>query len=243
MPSEMIDTGYAVPVGAAPEVASSQSGVSWAAIFAGGITAAAISVILVLFGTGLGLASVSPWAGAGVTAATFTVMAAIWLILVQWISAAFGGYMAGRLRVKWVAVHTEEVFFRDTAHGFLAWALGTLIVVGALSGVTGSAFNTGSHVAATVAGNTNTSNSYYVEMLFRQNTGGAASSADATVPSADGVPTQSVGTVAEPTVSNQDFNREASVILAEGAVNGSVPATDSTYLAQLVSEKNRPGDS
>ena len=116
------------------EISAPQSGVAWSAVFAGGVTAAAISVILLVFGTGLGLATVSPWPGAGVSATTFTVIAAIWLIIVQWVSSFFGGYMAGRLRTKWVAVHNDEVFFRDTAHGFLAWALGTLIVVGVLSG-------------------------------------------------------------------------------------------------------------
>ena len=125
--SETMVQTYAEPL-EEPDISSTQSGVSWSAVFAGGVTAAAISIILVLFGTGLGLASVSPWAGAGVSATTFTVLAAIWLIIVQWVSAMFGGYMAGRLRTKWVAVHTDEVFFRDTAHGFLAWALGTLIV-------------------------------------------------------------------------------------------------------------------
>ena len=122
---------------------SSVSAVSWPAVFAGGVSAAAIAAILVIFGTGLGLASVSPWAGSGVSATTFTVLAAIWLIIVQWVSAAIGGYMAGRLRTKWVGVHTDEVFFRDTAHGFLAWALGTLIVVGVLTSTTTAAINGG----------------------------------------------------------------------------------------------------
>ncbi len=26
--------------------------------------------------------------------------------------------MTGRLRTRWVGIHTDEVFFRDTAHGF-----------------------------------------------------------------------------------------------------------------------------
>lgn len=37
----------------------------------------------------------------------------------------FSGGMAchsGRLRTKRVGLHTDEVFFRDTAHGFLSWA-------------------------------------------------------------------------------------------------------------------------
>ena len=112
---------------AGERIASAQSGVSWAAVIAGGVTASAVAIILLLFGSGLGLASISPWAGRGVSAASFTVFAAIWLIIVQWVASGLGGYMAGRLRTKWVAVHTDEVLFRDTAHGFLSWALGVLV--------------------------------------------------------------------------------------------------------------------
>jgi hypothetical protein len=204
------------------QTASPQSGVSWAAVFAGGITAAAISVILGIFGAGMGLASISPWQGSGVSAATFTVLAAIWLIIVQWVSALFGGYMAGRLRTKWVSVHTDEVFFRDTAHGFLAWALGTLIVVGVLAGLGGSAASGGAHVAASVAASNSTANTYYVDLLFRQNANPAA-------------PAPATG-ISEPGVSDQQLHDEAGVILAEGVTNGGVSSTDSAYLAQLVSQ-------
>jgi hypothetical protein len=54
------------------------------------------------------------------------------LIITQWLSAGLGGYLAGRLREKWVGVRTDEVLFRDTAHGLLAWALATIIVVALL---------------------------------------------------------------------------------------------------------------
>jgi hypothetical protein len=43
-------------------------------------------------------------------------------------TSAFGGYLAGRLRAKWIGPRTDEVLFRDTAHGLLAWALATLLV-------------------------------------------------------------------------------------------------------------------
>ena len=124
-------------------------------------------------GTGLGLSSISPWPHQGVTVATFTVLAAIWLIIVQWVSAIFGGYMAGRLRTKWVGVHTDEVFFRDTAHGFLAWALGTLIVAAMLSMAAAGAAGTGTQAAVTLAANTS-QKTYFVDELFRQNANPAA---------------------------------------------------------------------
>lgn len=220
MASEIVE-GYAIAAGEMPVAASSQSGVSWGAVFAGGVTAAAIAGILLVLGTGFGLASVSPWPRAGVSAGTFTVMMAIWLIVVQWVSSGFGGYMAGRLRTKWVAVHTEEVFFRDTAHGFLAWALGTLFAFVVLGAISGAALTNGTEAVSAVAKNADVNNNYYVELLFRQNAGGAVSTAG----------------ISAPGVSNRDLDREASAILAEGALNGGVPAADSTYLAQLVSEK------
>jgi hypothetical protein len=197
----------------APEAPA--SAVSWPAVFAGGVTAAAISVILLLFGSGLGLASVSPWAGAGVSATTFTVLAAIWLIVVQWVSAVFGGYMAGRLRTKWTGLHTDEVFFRDTAHGFLAWALGTLIVVAVVALASGSVAGTGARVAASSTAMT-TASDYEVDQLFRVNAGGSA--------------------LASPAAPDPHMRAEAKTILAEGALTGAVPAADSAYLAQLVGQ-------
>src|ERR1039458_6102587 len=106
---------------------ASTSGVAWPAIIGGAFAAAALSLILLALGSGLGLASVSPWYNAGVSATTFTVMTAVWLIVVQWLASGLGGYLTGRLRTKWVGLHTHEVFFRDTANGFLAWAVASVI--------------------------------------------------------------------------------------------------------------------
>jgi hypothetical protein len=120
-------------------VESAASAVSWSAIIAGAFAIAAASPILLALGSGLGLASVSPWYNSGPSATTFGVWAAVWLIVVQWLSAALGGYLTGRLRTKWVGVHTDEVYFRDTAHGFLAWAVAAVIMAVALSSVVSSA--------------------------------------------------------------------------------------------------------
>jgi hypothetical protein len=96
------------------------SAISWAAITGGAFATAALSLILLALGSGFGLASVSPWPNSGASVTTFTAMTAIWLIIVQWFSSGLGGYLTGRLRTKWVGVHTHEVFFRDTAHGLFA---------------------------------------------------------------------------------------------------------------------------
>jgi hypothetical protein len=123
---------------------STASAVSWSAIFAGTVAAVALTLILVAIGSAFGFASVSPWPGVGAAPTTFTIAAGIWLIVTQWLSAAAGGYLAGRLRVRWHRLHTNEVFFRDTAHGLLTWATATVLV--AIVAVAASAL---SNIAAT----------------------------------------------------------------------------------------------
>lgn len=105
------------------------SAVSWSAIIAGALAATAITMILMALGSGIGLASMTPWSRNDVSPRTVTFMTAVWLIIVQAVAAAVGGYMTGRLRTKWVTVHAREVFFRDSAHGFLSWALSLVLTM------------------------------------------------------------------------------------------------------------------
>ena len=107
---------------------SSGSAVSWSAVLAGTIAAIALTLTLLAIGSALGFASVSPWPGLGAGAATFTIATGVWLIVTQWLSAAAGGYLAGRMRVRWHGLHSDEVFFRDTAHGLLTWATATVFI-------------------------------------------------------------------------------------------------------------------
>ncbi|CCV05694.1 conserved membrane hypothetical protein [Mesorhizobium metallidurans STM 2683] len=210
---------------------SSPSAVKWGPIIAGALAASTLTVILLLVGSGLGLTVISPWTGASASATTFAVSAAIWLIVVQWLSAGIGGYLAGRLRTKWVNVHTDEVYFRDTAHGFLAWALATLLVAGvlgsALSSALGSSVQAASSVASGAAlgassaaasnGATSTDNffGYFVDTLFR--------------------PTDS-GTVAA-NGQNDAATGQATRILIASAANGEVSADDKTYLVRMVASR------
>jgi len=129
---------------------SALSAVSWAAIVAGALVAAASSLVLIELGSGLGLASLSAWPNIGASVTTFGVGTAIWLVVVQWLASALGGYLAGRLRTKWANLHTHEVFFRDTAHGFITWAVATLIVAAAVAFAGNAALNSGVHAAVAV---------------------------------------------------------------------------------------------
>ena len=142
--------GYAGTV--RDNVAASRSAVSWGAVFAGAAAAAALSLILLLLGTGLGLSSVSPWAAEGVDASTFGISTILWITFMSLASSAVGGYLAGRLRTKWTGVHTDEAYFRDTAHGMLAWAVATLGTAALLTSVIGAILGAGVQAGASAVG-------------------------------------------------------------------------------------------
>jgi hypothetical protein len=123
--------------------AAGRSAASWPAILAGAFVAVSTSLVLIVLGSGLGFAAVSPWAGHGASATGLTISSAIWLIVTQWISAALGGYLAGRLRTKWTGTHTHEVFFRDTAHGLITWSVATVFVAWVVAGSVSSMLGNG----------------------------------------------------------------------------------------------------
>ena len=126
------------------------SAVSWAAVLAGAFAASAFSIALFALGAGIGLVSISPWSTNNPSPTTFGALAAAWLIAVQLFSSGTGGYLAGRLRTRWVSTHTDEVYFRDTAHGLLVWAVGA-VVSALLLGSAVSSLASGVNRAATAA--------------------------------------------------------------------------------------------
>jgi hypothetical protein len=186
---------------------------SWGAIIAGASVALASTFILVSLGFGLELASVSPWPARGATITTFSVTTAIWLIVTQWISAALGGYITGRLRSRWIGTHAHEVFFRDTAHGLVTWSVATVVFVGVMAGsVTEVAGG-----AARAASTTTAADAYGIDRLFRS--AGQAG----------------VGSAATATVSpNEQARSEAAHIVSQSVATGSLIDTDRTYLTSLI---------
>jgi hypothetical protein len=160
MPEDMGRPGLSLNAIGATRVAADAAtagAVSWAAIFAGAAAAAALSLILLVLGVGLGLSAISPWSQAGIAASTFGVATILWLTLTQGVASGMGGYLAGRLRVKWLSVHTDEVYFRDTAHGFLAWAVATLGTAAVLTSAIGSIVGGTAQAGASVVGGMATS--------------------------------------------------------------------------------------
>jgi hypothetical protein len=121
----MIDTAVIQPGASTAE--PSVAGVSWAAVTAGAVVSCALTLAVLAFGVGLGLSVVSPWGGSGVSATTFKIGTGLYMVVVAMLASSVGGYIAGRLRSRWIGVQSDEVFFRDTAHGFIAWAFATVL--------------------------------------------------------------------------------------------------------------------
>jgi hypothetical protein len=212
------------------------SAASWGSIAAGAVTASAVSLALVALGVGLGLSAVSPWTDTGVSASTFKVTAGVYLVLVAVMSSAIGGYLSARLRTKWVGIHTNEAFFRDTAHGFVAWAFATIISATVLGTaithlVGGAASATAS--AGQAAANSNPAQ-VYVDRLFRRESPAASNApASGTAPgSVSGPQSPAAGTSAGP---NPATRAEVTRLwVASVQSDGQLAAADRTYIARLV---------
>lgn len=197
------------------------SGVSWAAVIAGGFVTAALSVSLLALGAGLGLSSVSPWSNSGLSAPAIGAAAVAWLFVVQIIAAAMGGYLAGRLRIKWPTIHSHEVYFRDTAHGFLVWALALVITAGFLASASSRMVGETAQVAAATrsAGPSDEAGGYFVDELLRS---------------------------PQPPANQADSSARAEVaaIFAHSIRQKQMSDSDRAYLAQLVSARTglQPAD-
>jgi hypothetical protein len=224
------------------DAASTASAVSWPAIVAGAIGAAALSLILLILGTGLGLSTVSPWAGQGASAATLGVSTILWVSFTQLAAAGMGGYLAGRLRTHWAGTHTDEVYFRDTAHGFLAWALATLATAAMLTSAIGAIVSGGVRAGATVAAGavatataalptladaprqdgSAAGQGYFVDSLFRKD------------------PNASASTVAAVAIPVDEVTRSASEvgrIFAAALGSGTLAPDDLKYVGQMISQR------
>jgi len=183
------------------------SGVSWGAVIGGAFVSAALSLILLALGAGFGLSVMSPWSRAGASVRTVETGGLIWLIVMAIIASSMGGWLAGRLRTRWVAIHTDEVHFRDTANGFLVWAVSLVITA---SFLTTAAVSMIGHEVEGAENATTHRNAYFVDRLFRSDHPGAV---DATL------------------------QAETARIFANALRQNDASATDTTYLAQLVAAK------
>jgi hypothetical protein len=194
--------------------------VSWGAILAGATCAATLSFVLLILGFGLGLSAISPWANAGFDATTIGISSIVWVAFTQIAASGLGGYLAGRLRVKWVGVHSDEVYFRDTAHGLTSWAVATLfaaaLLTSAVSGILSGGVKAGAASAAgslveTITDISDQQTNYFVDSLLR---------------SAQGV--------GDNQRADDDVRNELSTIVFRDLIDGELSAEDSRYAAQIV---------
>lgn len=234
-----------------------QHAVCWRAIFAGATVAAALSILLSLLGTGFGLTIVSPWSNNGVTATTFGITAILWLSITQIVASGMGGFLAGRLRPRTINVHNDEVYFRDTAHGFLTWAISLLVTATLFASTLGSVINSTVQTGATLAGGataaatagvagiaSNDNNAYFIDSLFRKAPTSAANT-----------PTGNAGNTSTPANgnnrnsilfnpnsfnngnANSGNNQEVSRIFAKALHDKSLAPNDVSYVGQLIAQR------
>jgi hypothetical protein len=220
------------------EPADAGSAMSWSAVAAGGFTNAALTLLLMAFGAGMGFSSISPWAGSGVSMTTFSIGTGIYFIVIAVLASTVGGYLAGRLRVRWTAVHSDEVFFRDTAHGFMSWAC-AVVVSAAVLGAAGTAIVSGVTAGLTQRGNNEGGPAaIYVDELFRPApTAPAANTPAATAPAPGtaAAPAPTTPAAAAPTVATPSQRAEVSRLLLHSLrARSDIKAGDRMYLAQLV---------
>jgi len=240
-----------------------ESAVSWGAILAGAIAAAALSLILVILGVGLGLSSVSPWSFEGVTAETFGWSSIAWLTFTAIAASGLGGYLAGRLRTKWSNLHGDETYFRDTAHGFVSWAVATLLTAALLTSAIGGILGAGAKVAGATAGaaastaggiaaagagsaamgNEEGDVQYWVDSLFRANPTAAQPAppvgpADAAAPPAPPVngapPPPRPMPGADRRADSREVRTEVNRIIVNSLKSDTMDPADTQYLGQLV---------
>jgi hypothetical protein len=198
-------------------VEPSATGISWGAVLAGAVASCALTLVLLALGAGLGLSVVSPWTNSGVSATTFEIGTGLYFIVMAMISSAVGGYLAGRLRNRWIGVQSSEVLFRDTAHGFLAWAtasvLGAILLASPAASLIGGA-SSGAIQAASSSQNTNQM-SPYVDQLLRSDN-----------------PTT------ENAANRGEARQELTRLLSNDFRNGGEPsAADRSYVAKLVATR------
>ena len=245
--TETTASGRVINGGHSDGTSRSASAVSWGAVVAGAAAAAALSLILLMLGVGLGLSSVSPWTHAGVSATTLGASTIVWLTITQLLASAMGGYLAGRLRTRWTDALADEVYFRDTAHGFLAWAVSSLATAALLTSVIGSIVSGGVQAGATVAsgaavaattaatgmqGDEEGSMAYFVDVLFRRD---ASTSANRAASAA--APTVAPVDAAINDLGNDRDALEIGRILMFSNLSEPLPEDDVRHVGQLVAQR------
>lgn len=251
-------TDRATAIGVEIDTDPKASAVAWGAVLAGAFIAMAVTLACMVFGSGLGLTMVSPWWERNADATTIGIATIAFLVITQWVSSGLGGYIAGRLRTRW-SVSADEVFFRDTAHGLLVWAVATVVVAGIAGQSLVGLVNAGAQAAGQVAGAASSAaqqateslsdpTDYFVDTLFRPAAESDASEPAAVAPApatagqaaapsvapAPASPPTASSATGEPTADRADVRQETLRIIVRGMAADTFPEADRAYLGQLV---------
>jgi hypothetical protein len=233
------------PMGTTVVAQQANTGVAWDAVAAGAVAAAAFTILLVAFGAGLGFSAISPWSDSGLSAGGFRTATGIYLVLISIMASAIGGYLAARLRTRFVGLHDNEVYFRDSAHGFIAWAFATVLTATALAAaLTHIANGAAAGLTATAGSQSANPQEVYVDRLFRPaNAGAPNAGAQATPGAAPAAPAAAPGAAAPaqaPAAPQNAQNGRAAraevlrLWTADFARNKELTPDDRAYVAQLV---------
>jgi hypothetical protein len=205
--------------------------VEWGAVFAGAVLAAALSFVLLTFGTAIGLSAASPWPNSGLSAGVIASLAVFWAIAQQIGSLMAGGYVAGRMRSRW-REPGHEAEFRDGLHGGLVWAVAVLLSAFLVFATAGLIARTGADVAGKAAASvasTGDPMDLVLDTMLRPTSAAAA-------PPAAGAPATTPRT--RPANASDDVRPEISRLLARAVASGSISTENRTYLAQLVAQRS-----
>lgn len=195
-----------------------ENSVSWGAIAAGAVTSAALTLVLTAFGAGVGLSSISPWSGEGISATTFKWSTGIYFLCVAVMASSVGGYLAARLRTRWIGLHGNEIYFRDTAHGLIAWAFATVITVAVMAGATSKVISGVGQIAGAAASQTGPID-LAVDSLFRAE------------PAANSSVAPGAAAATEPA------RAEITRLLVSDFGKGAVSPADQAYIARVISAR------
>jgi hypothetical protein len=228
------------PLGSSATATAGASFVEWGSVLAGAFLAAAISFVLLTFGTAIGLSATSPWPNSGASAKVIASIAVFWAMAQQIGAFMAGGYVAGRMRSRWHETG-HEAEFRDGLHGGLVWAVGVVIGAALFLSTAGSVAKTGAEVAggaaAVAAASTNDPTDAVLDTMLRPTTVAQAAPSTAGPGPAASAPASPATPRGRAASAGDDTRPEMSRILASSVANGSMTADNRAYLVQLVSQR------
>jgi len=209
----------AAPIASRSGPVGPASFVEWGAVLAGAALAAALSFVLLTFGTAIGLSATSPWPNSGLSVKVIATLAVFWVLAQQIGSLMAGGYVAGRMRSRWHEAG-DETEFRDGLHGGLVWAVAVLISAFFVFATASLAVRTGADVAGSAGAGAASRTTNPMDTVL-----------DAMLRTPAGAP-QSRNTVA-----SDEIRGELTRILTSAVATGSLSAENRTYLASLIAQR------